>query len=342
MALPTFTMRDLLNSGIHFGHHPRRWNPKMDQYLFGVRNNVHIINLEQTAPMLYQAMEAVRDIAKDGGRILFVGTKPQASSIIAEYAQRCGQYYVNHRWLGGMLTNWKTISKSIKRLQEYEEMLQQGESGFTKKELLQLTRNRNKLDRSIGGIKEMGGAPDLVFVIDTNKEMTAVREALKLGLPVVGVVDSNCDPTMITYPIPGNDDAIRAITMYCEMISGAVLDGIQSQMAAAGVDIGESAEVVPEEVTTEPVEKKPAAKPKAAAKAKSEKVVAKEEKPKAKATKKAAAKATTTKKAATTKATKVTATKKVATTKAATAKKATTTKKVAAKKTTAADDKAKK
>ncbi len=289
MALPTFTIRGLLEAGIHFGHHPRRWNPKMAPYLFGVRNNVHIINLEQTVPMLYSALEATRDIVSEGGRVLFVGTKPQASEIVADFATRCGQYYVNHRWLGGMLTNWNTVSQSIKRLQEYNEELEKGEEGgLTKKELLRLTRQRNKLELSIGGIKEIGGVPDLLFVIDTNREMTAVREAIKLEIPIVGVVDSNCDPTIITYPIPGNDDAIRAISLYCELMSGAILEGIQTQMVATGVDMGEATEV-PDAETTAPETTEDAEKKKVTKKAKPEEVEApkKAEKPKVEVVKKA-------------------------------------------------------
>jgi small subunit ribosomal protein S2 len=238
MALPTFTMRQLLEAGVHFGHVTRRWNPRMEQYIFGVRQGVHVIDLQQTVPLLYRAMQAVHDIVAGGGRVLWVGTKRQASQPIAEAAKKCGQFYVNHRWLGGMLTNWKTISNSIKRLHTLEEQLAQENTGLTKKELLSLTRERDKLERALGGIKEMGGLPDVVFVIDTIKESIAVAEANKLGIPVVGVIDSNSDPEGINYPIPGNDDSIRAINLYCEMISGAVLSGIQSEIAVSGGDIG--------------------------------------------------------------------------------------------------------
>jgi len=238
MVMPTFTMRRLLEAGVHFGHHTRRRNPKMQPYLFGVRNGVHIIDLEQSVPLLYRAMQAVRDVVAGGGRVLFVGTKRQAQERIAEGAGRCGQYFVNHRWLGGMLTNWKTISQSIKRLREMEEKLAEGHTGLTKKETLQLTRERDKLERALGGIKEMGGLPDILFIIDTNKESIAVKEANKLGIPVVAVIDSNSDPDGIAFPIPGNDDALRAIDLYCEMISGAVLDGLQAEMVAAGIDVG--------------------------------------------------------------------------------------------------------
>jgi small subunit ribosomal protein S2 len=246
MAIPTFTMRQLLEAGVHFGHQTRRWNPKMSPYIYGVRNGVHIIDLQQTVPLLYQAMEAVRDVAANGGRVLFVGTKRQAQEPIAEAAKRCGQYFVNHRWLGGMLTNWKTISNSIRRLRELDEHIGRENQGFTKKELLNLTRERDKLERALGGIKEMGGLPDALFVIDTNKEAIAVLEARRLGIPVVAVIDSNSDPSGIRFPIPGNDDALRAIQLYCELVSGAVLDGLQAELKAAGVDVG-AAETAPVE-----------------------------------------------------------------------------------------------
>ncbi len=248
MALPAFTMRQLLESGVHFGHHTRRWNPKMAPFLFGVRNNVHIIDLQQTVPMLDRALNAVRDVAANGGRVLFVGTKRQAAEPIAAAAKRCGQYFVNHRWLGGMLTNWKTISNSIRRLRELDEQINQETSGLTKKELLNLTRDRDKLERALGGIKEMGGLPDALFVIDTNKDAIAVDEARRLNIPVIAIVDSNSDPAHITFPVPGNDDALRAIEMYCELFSGAVLDGLQAEMKAAGVDVGAAAQPAAEQV----------------------------------------------------------------------------------------------
>ena len=248
MAMPTFTMRQLLESGVHFGHQTRRWNPKMAPYLFGTRNGIHVINLEHTVPMLYRALEAVRETTAGGGRILFVGTKRQAAEPIAEAAKRCGQYFVNHRWLGGMLTNWKTISNSIRRLRELDERLAVENSGLTKKELLNLTRERDKLERALGGIKEMGGLPDMLFVIDTNKESIAIDEAQRLGIPVVAVVDSNCDPSRIRFPIPGNDDASRAIQLYCDLVAGAILDGLQAEMVASGVDIGDVAELPAETV----------------------------------------------------------------------------------------------
>jgi small subunit ribosomal protein S2 len=249
MALPTFTMRQMLESGVHFGHVTRRWNPKMEQFIFGTRQKIHILDLQQTVPMMYRAMQAVNDAVAGGGRVLWVGTKRQATQPVAEAAKRCGQYYVNHRWLGGMMTNWKTISNSIRRLKTLEEQLGENNeetTGLTKKELLKLTREHEKLDRSLGGIKDMGGLPDIVFVLDTNKENIAVAESNKLGIPVIGIIDSNSNPDGIDYPIPGNDDSIRAISFYCDMISGSVLSGIQTEMAVSGVDLGEL-EVTPAE-----------------------------------------------------------------------------------------------
>jgi len=242
MALPDVSMRQLLEAGVHFGHQTHRWNPKMGPYIFGARNKVHIIDLSETVPLLHRALVAVRDITAGGGRVLFVGTKRQASEAVAEAAKRCGQYYVNHRWLGGMLTNWQTISHSIKRLRTLEEEINSSESGLTKKERLRMTREYEKLDRSLGGIKEMGGLPDLLFVIDTNKESIAIKEANTLGIPVVAVLDTNCDPEGIDFPVPGNDDASRAIHLYCDLIAGSVLEGIQRELVAEGVDIGASAE----------------------------------------------------------------------------------------------------
>jgi len=282
MAMPSFTMRQLLEAGVHFGHQTRRWNPRMQSYLFGVRNGIHVIDLQQTVPMLYQALEAVRATASQGGRILFVGTKRQAAEPVAEAAKRCGQYFVNHRWLGGMLTNWKTISNSIRRLRELDEQLAQESSGLTKKETLNLTRERDKLERALGGIKEMGGLPDMLFVIDTNKESIAVQEARRLNIPVVAVLDSNSDPTGIKFPIPGNDDALRAIQTYCDLVSSAVLEGLQAEMVASGVDVGAQAEAPAEavpangEAAAEADEGEKAKKPavKKAAKKKREKVAA--------------------------------------------------------------------
>jgi len=240
MTMPTFTLRQLLEAGVHFGHHTRRWNPRMAPYIFGVRNGVHIIDLEQTVPMLDRALQAARGVVASGGRVMFVATKRQASDKIAEAAKRCGQYYVNHRWLGGMLTNWKTISHSIKRLRELDEKLTGEVEGLTKKELLNLTRERDKLERALGGIKEMGGLPDILFVIDTIKEDIAITEAKKLGIPVIAVIDSNSDPSGITFPIPGNDDAMRAIELYCDLVADAVLDGLQQEIMHSGGDAGAS------------------------------------------------------------------------------------------------------
>jgi small subunit ribosomal protein S2 len=233
-------MRQLLEAGVHFGHHTRRWNPRMRQYIFGVRNGIHIIDLQQTVPMLDGALKALRDTAAHGGRILFVGTKRQAQDAIRANAKRCGQYYVNHRWLGGMLTNWKTISGSIARLREVESILDGNRGGRGKKELLMLARERIKLEQSIGGIKEMGGLPSAIFVIDTIKEKIAIQEANRLGIPVVAILDTNSDPSNIQFPIPGNDDALRAIELYCELAAGAILDGLQAELAASGTDIGAS------------------------------------------------------------------------------------------------------
>jgi small subunit ribosomal protein S2 len=243
MPVPTFTMRQLLEAGMHFGHHTRRWNPKMAPYIYGERNGIHIIDLEQSVGLLHQGLQAIRDVVAGGGRVLLVGTKRQAQEPIAEAAKRCGQYYVNHRWLGGMLTNFKTISQSIRRLRETEERITQEESGLTKRELLELTRHRDKLERALGGIKEMGGLPDILFVIDTNKEAIAVAEANTLHIPVVAILDSNSSPDGIAYPIPGNDDAMRAIHLYCDLVAAAVLDGLQAELTASGVDIGAHAEL---------------------------------------------------------------------------------------------------
>ncbi len=243
MAMPDYSLRQLLESGVHFGHHTRRWNPRMAPFLFGVRNQVHIIDLEQTMPLLDRALRALRDITAAGGRVLFVGTKRAAADAVADAARRCGQYYVNHRWLGGTLTNWKTITGSIKRLRQIDEMLGGEVRGLTKKEILQLSRQKEKLEQALGGIKEMGGLPDILFIIDTNKEKLAVAEAVKLGIPVAAVLDSNSDPEGVTYPIPGNDDAIRAISLYCDLAVASVLDGISAEMAASGQDIGAAEEL---------------------------------------------------------------------------------------------------
>jgi small subunit ribosomal protein S2 len=246
MALPEFSMRQLLESGAHFGHRTQRWNPKMAPYIYGSRNDIHIIDLTQTVPLLHQALVALREAAAGGGRILFVGTKRQASEPVAAAAKRCAQYYVNHRWLGGTLTNWQTISNSIKRMRAIEETLNSAQSsGLKKKELLGLLRERDKLDRSLGGIKEMGGLPNMLFVIDTNKEQIAVAEARKLGIPVTAVLDSNSDPDGIAYPIPGNDDAARALALYCDLAARAIIDGLSASQIASGEDAGE-AEVLPD------------------------------------------------------------------------------------------------
>jgi small subunit ribosomal protein S2 len=243
MALPEVTLRQLLEAGVHFGHQAHRWNPKMRDYIFGVRNNIHIIDLAQTVPMLHRALEAISDTVAKGGRILFVGTKRQAQEPVAEAAKRCAQYYVNSRWLGGTLTNWKTISQSIARLRKLDEMLASNEAqGYTKKERLTLTRERDKLERALGGIKDMGGLPDLLFVIDTNKEDIAIKEARRLDVPVAAVVDTNCDPDGITYVIPGNDDASRAISLYCDLVARAAIDGISRAQGQLGIDVGEAAE----------------------------------------------------------------------------------------------------
>ncbi len=283
MALPAFTMRQLLEAGVHFGHSTRRWNPKMAPYIFGIRNGTHIIDLQQSVPLLQRAMQTVRDTVASGGRVLFVGTKRQAGAKVAEAAKRCGQHYVNHRWLGGMMTNWSTISNSIKRLRDLDVQLSEENTGLTKKETLGLTRERDKLERALGGIKEMGGLPDVLVVIDTNKESIAVAEANKLGIPVVAVIDSNSNPAGIDHPIPGNDDAIRAINLYCDLMAGSVLDGIQQEVASTGQDLGAVenplAEALPEEVPAAepeapapeaPAAEKPAEKPEPAEEQKKE------------------------------------------------------------------------
>ena len=243
MALPDFTMRQLLEAGVHFGHQKHRWNPKMAPFIYGVRNNIHIMDLAQTVPMLFRALQAVSDTVAQGGRVLFVGTKRQAAEPITAAAKRSAQYYVNARWLGGMLTNWKTISRSIQRLREVDQLLAGEAQGLTKKERLTLQRERDKLEKALGGIKDMGGVPDLLFVIDTNKEKIAIEEANRLHIPVAAIVDSNCDPDNISYAIPGNDDAGRAITLYCDLIARAAIDGISRAQGEAGIDIGAQEEV---------------------------------------------------------------------------------------------------
>ena len=253
MAVPEFTMRGLLEAGAHFGHQSHRWNPKMAPFIFGVRNNIHIIDLAQTVPLLHTALKTVSDTVAKGGRVLFVGTKRQAQDQIADSAKRSAQYFINSRWLGGTLTNWKTISGSISRLRKLDEMLSAGASGITKKERLLLTRERDKLEKALGGIKDMGGTPDLIFVIDTNKEALAIKEANRLKIPVVAILDTNCDPDGITHPIPANDDAGRAIAFYCDLIARAAIDGISRSQGAAGVDFGE-AEAPPVEPALETAE----------------------------------------------------------------------------------------
>ena len=255
MALPEFSLRQLLEAGVHFGHQTQRWDPLMEPYIYGSRNGIHILDLTQTVPMLDQALNIVRETVAKGGSILFVGTKRQASSPIAEAAEKCAQYYMNHRWLGGTLTNWKTVSQSIQRLKSIDEQVASGSiEGLTKKERLGVEREHAKLKASFDGIAEMGGVPDLVFVVDVKKEALAVAEANKLGIPVVAVVDTNCSPSGVDYMIPGNDDASRAIGLYCDLISRAALDGMSAQLGAAGVDLGEMDESPTEEILTEAVE----------------------------------------------------------------------------------------
>ena len=252
MSYPTFTMRQLLEAGVHFGHHTRRWNPKMAPYIFGKRNNIHIINLEKTVPMLYEALDAIQTIAKNGGKFLFVGTKRSASDLIAQAATNCGQYYVNHRWLGGMLTNWETVSNSIKKLKSLEERIETGEvNSLTKKERLQIERQKEKLDLNLGGIKNMDGIPDAMFIIDTNKESIAVLEANNLNIPVIAICDTNSNPSGVDYPIPGNDDALRAISLYCDLVAASILKGLESNLEQSGVDVGESEVIVEENLEQE-------------------------------------------------------------------------------------------
>ena len=259
MALPDYNMRQLLEAGVHFGHQTHRWNPKMAPFIFGERNGIHVIDLSQTVPLLHQALVAVRDVVAGGGRVLFVGTKRQAAEPVSRHASQCAQFFMNSRWLGGTLTNWQTISNSIKRLRELETMLDgDGAGGLTKKEILNLTREREKLERALGGIKEMGGVPEMMFVVDTNKESIAIAEAKTLGIPVVAILDSNCDPDGIDYPIPGNDDAARAIELYCDLVSKAAIAGIEEGNISAGVDLGAAeepgVEAVLEETAEAPVE----------------------------------------------------------------------------------------
>jgi small subunit ribosomal protein S2 len=259
MALPEFTLRQLLEAGVHFGHQTQRWNPRMGEFIYGARNGIHILDLTQTVPMLDQALQAVHDTVAKGGRVLFVGTKRQAAQPIADAAEKSAQYYMNHRWLGGTLTNWKTVSQSINRLKQIDEAMEGGAEGLTKKERLGMERDQAKLQASLGGIREMGGTPDLLFVIDVKKEALAVAEAKKLGIPVVAVVDTNCSPDDIDFIIPGNDDAARAISLYCDLAARAALEGMTAQMGAAGIDLGEFEEAPMEEALEEaPAEEAPA------------------------------------------------------------------------------------
>ena len=268
MTLPTFTLRQMVEAGVHFGHHARRWNPQMAPYIYGKKDNIHIIDLQKTYPMLYTALNAVREVVAQGGKVLFVATKRQAQEIVKESAARCGQYYVNYRWLGGMLTNWKTVYKSITRLNKLNEMeANNAYEGYTKKEILNLKKEREKLAIVLDGIKEMGGQPDLLFVIDTPKEALAIKEARKLNIPVVGIVDTNANPHEVDFPVPGNDDAIRAIQFYCELVSSAILDGMQAEIAAKGLEVSE-AQTAEEIVEQAAAEEKPAPKKRATRKVK--------------------------------------------------------------------------
>ncbi|MBM1218864.1 30S ribosomal protein S2 [Ponticoccus sp. SC2-23] len=251
MALPEFSMRQLLEAGVHFGHQTARWNPRMSEFIYGSRNGIHIMDLTQTVPMLDAALNVVRETVAKGGRVLFVGTKRQAQGPIRDAAERSAQYYMNHRWLGGTLTNWKTVSQSINRLRQIDEAAENGFEGLTKKERLGMEREQAKLQASLGGIREMGGVPDLLFVIDVNKEDLAIAEARKLGIPVVAVVDTNCSPAGVDYIIPGNDDASRAISLYCDLAARAALDGMSAQLGAAGVDMGAMEELAEEELASE-------------------------------------------------------------------------------------------
>ena len=282
MSLPSFSMRQMLEAGVHFGHSTRRWNPRMKPFIFGERNKIHILDLQQTVPMLHAALKALSDVTSRGGRVLFVGTKRAAADKIAETARNCGQYYVNHRWLGGMMTNWATVSQSIRRLRDLEGRMDSDEiNQLTKKEVLQLTRERDKLELTLGGIKEMGGLPDMLFVIDTNKEAIAVEEANRLGIPVIAIVDSNAKPEGVDYIIPGNDDAMRAISFYCELAQAAVLDGLQTELLKSGGDVGAASEAPAEAAGSEeapaeeaPAEEAPAAEAAAAEEAPAEEVAA--------------------------------------------------------------------
>ena len=251
MAIPEFSLRQLLEAGVHFGHQTHRWNPRMEEFIYGSRNGIHIMDLTQTVPMLDAALNVIQQTVSKGGTILFVGTKRQASGAIADAAERSAQYFMNHRWLGGTLTNWKTISNSISRLKSIDEQLEEGAQGMTKKERLGMEREQSKLQASLGGIREMNGVPSLLFVIDVKREALAVSEANKLGIPVIAVVDSNCAPEGVDYIIPGNDDAARAIQLYCDLAARSALDGMSAQLDAAGVDLGEMEEVSEDALTAD-------------------------------------------------------------------------------------------
>ena len=260
MAAPTVSMQQLIEAGAHFGHQTHRWNPRMKPYIFGARNGIHILDLSQTVPLFARALEFISGSVQSGGKVLFVGTKRQAQQPIADAARSCGQHFVNHRWLGGMLTNWKTISQSIKRMKTLEEQLSGDTTGLTKKEVLQLTRERDKLENSLGGIRDMGGIPDVMFVIDANKEELAIKEANVLGIPVVAILDSNVDPSGISFPIPANDDASRAVRLYCEAVATAATKGGREAVVASGADIGAMDEPLPEVVVEDaPAEAAPEA-----------------------------------------------------------------------------------
>jgi small subunit ribosomal protein S2 len=240
MTVPTFTMRELIEAGVHFGHNTRRWNPKMAPYIYGIKDKVHIIDLQKTVPMLYRGLEVLHEIAKNGGKILFVGTKNQAQEAVAAAAVKCGQYYINHRWLGGLMTNYKTVSHTIARLKDIEKMEADDNKMFTKKELLDLAREKAKLESEIGGIVEMGGVPDAIFVVDILKEHLALEEAHRLQIPIVAICDTNSNPQTVDYPIPGNDDATRSIELYCNLAADSILEGIKARLVEGGVDLGAS------------------------------------------------------------------------------------------------------
>ena len=243
MAIPQFTLRQMVEAGVHFGHHARRWNPQMAPYIYGKKDNIHIIDLQKTYPMLYTALAAARDIAAQGGKVLFVGTKRQAQDIVKENAERCGQYYVNHRWLGGMLTNFTTIKQRIKRLGQLEAMKEDGTFDMLpKKEVAKLELEIEKLEKFMGGITEMKKQPAAMFIVDPRKERIAVAEAKKLHIPIIAIVDTNCDPDEIDYVIPGNDDAIRAVKLIAGAMADAVIEGKQGMQGAAAAEAEDNAD----------------------------------------------------------------------------------------------------